>query len=433
MERPRPSRRTAACEADDSGGTGYTLEVDEGVVRLALVADAEACVGSWGQAGLEHVGLYLVWTLPGWFGLAVGEAVRQACSQVVFTSPPRRVSMARPMYFHLISSAHHKYLMAGDEHDGHVYHQDLESNGGPRHNAGWTFEKVSGTGNDAIYYIQDQKHGRYLVAGDEYDGAVYHLHHEDRRNAQWKLEEIQPDCFYIRDMKHGNYLVAGDDDDGHIYHQPHRDRLNARWRFEFANTDKTGFDWRDVPAFLVVDEVVESFQADRETLTSLPDRPSVFTEFEWMHSGGSWRGVHGEYDDWQDFEGRGWVECRFTVRFHSEVTEGLARSILSRLDDMCLGVFDVDLAETAPSKFSGDSLAVFHRDGYVFRDGFSLDSKMRVLSRFRIDISTQSLPWEAKVVRTTAVGLVLPAEVLKGTFEGDRPRVQRTDRVFRPA
>ena len=37
------------------------------------------------------------------------------------------------------------------------------------------------------YYIIDAKHGRSLVAGDAYDGRVYHQDPTGRANAKWEL------------------------------------------------------------------------------------------------------------------------------------------------------------------------------------------------------------------------------------------------------
>ena len=55
------------------------------------------------------------------------------------------------------------------------------------------------------YYIVDAKHGRSIVAGDTYDGNVYHQDPTDRPNAKWELEPTQAEGFYlIRDIKHSS-------------------------------------------------------------------------------------------------------------------------------------------------------------------------------------------------------------------------------------
>ncbi|MEZ4474583.1 MAG: hypothetical protein R3F60_28110 [bacterium] len=320
--------------------------------------------------------------------------------------------MAEPMYFHLVNEAHHKCVMAGDRHDGHVYHQELESNGGPRYNARWTFEKVSGTGYDAIYYIRDQKHGRYLVAGDEYDGTVYHLHHEDRRNAQWMLEKVdsQPECFYIRDMKHGRYLVAGDDDDGHIYHQPHSDRLNARWKFEFANEDKTGFDRRGGPAFLVVDEEVQSVHFTKggpELRPLVAPRPPIVLRAEWLPAD----------TGPQIFEATKLVPFEWTMSFQPSVTKVLAKSILARF-------WDEGLPEEHEFSLDGSALTASGLMKWTIKVEDDFDSTGRVVADVHLVYERRTLFFEATVVRTTADGDVWPAEKVNGRFEHDKLRVE---------
>ena len=66
------------------------------------------------------------------------------------------------------------------------------------------------------YYIVDAKHGRSIVAGDHYDGHIYHQDPRDRSNAKWLLEPVhgQPGFFFIRDTRHFKYIVAGDNYDG---------------------------------------------------------------------------------------------------------------------------------------------------------------------------------------------------------------------------
>ena len=60
--------------------------------------------------------------------------------------------------------------------------------------------------------IRDAAYGRYLVAGDLWDGCVYHQPHQNRPNAVWAMIDIPnfKGMVELRDLKHGYRLMAGD-------------------------------------------------------------------------------------------------------------------------------------------------------------------------------------------------------------------------------
>jgi len=64
------------------------------------------------------------------------------------------------------------------------------------------------TAFNCSYYIVDAKHGRSIVAGDRYDGHIYHQDPTGRPNGKWVLEPVsgQSGVFFIRDTKHNNTL-----------------------------------------------------------------------------------------------------------------------------------------------------------------------------------------------------------------------------------
>ena len=57
--------------------------------------------------------------------------------------------------------------------------------------------------SSTTYYIVDAKHGRSIVAGDNYDGHIYHQDPRDRPNAKWLLIPVhgQPGYYFIRDIQ----------------------------------------------------------------------------------------------------------------------------------------------------------------------------------------------------------------------------------------
>ncbi|MBL9103714.1 MAG: RICIN domain-containing protein [Myxococcales bacterium] len=125
----------------------------------------------------------------------------------------------------LVDGKHGLQAVAGDVYDGRVYHQAPAG----RRNAQWEFTPGSLAG---CWTIRDRKHGKCLVAGDVYDGRVYHQDAGGRANAEWRLVATadDPSTFHVVDRKHGKALVAGDAADNHLYHQDPQARANARWR-----------------------------------------------------------------------------------------------------------------------------------------------------------------------------------------------------------
>lgn len=132
---------------------------------------------------------------------------------------------------------HGKFLIAGDVYDGHVYHQDRDKEPGKQHNAWWVLEVVSP--DQGICYVRDVKHGKCLVAGDVYDGHVYHQDPDGRANALWQRVQAPDGTYYLRDMKHRKCLVAGNVYDERVYHQDPNDRSNAMWLFDNSGFEET--------------------------------------------------------------------------------------------------------------------------------------------------------------------------------------------------
>lgn len=124
----------------------------------------------------------------------------------------------------ITDSKHGKSLVAGDNYDNHVYHQDAQN----RNNSKWILKKHA---ND-LYTITDYKHGYSLVAGDKYDNHVYHQDVNYRPNGYWTLDRQSDGTFIITDHKHNKSLVAGDNCDNHVYHQDVNGRPNGRWRIK---------------------------------------------------------------------------------------------------------------------------------------------------------------------------------------------------------
>ena len=121
-------------------------------------------------------------------------------------------------------------IVAGDNYDGHLYHQDPRN----RDNAKWML--IPAGGHADYYNIKDMKHGMYIVSGRNYDGHVYHQSGADTPNARWRVEKVVDKnglglTAYLIDEAHGKAIVAGDQEDNHVYHQNPGDRPNARWSF----------------------------------------------------------------------------------------------------------------------------------------------------------------------------------------------------------
>jgi hypothetical protein len=150
-------------------------------------------------------------------------------------------------YFYIQDQKHKKDIVAGDRYDNHVYHQD--PNGRP--NAIWRVEEnvktkwnwiLKKNQSFYVYTITDSKHGKAIVAGDDYDNHVYHQDPNGRPNAEWLIYPVpgKKNVFTLVDFKHGKAIVAGDDYDNHVYHQDPNGRPNAEWHFINASPDLIG-------------------------------------------------------------------------------------------------------------------------------------------------------------------------------------------------
>lgn len=130
--------------------------------------------------------------------------------------------------YYIVDAKHGRSLVAGNRYDGNVYHQDPTD----RPNAKWVLETIEGEDAD-IFLIRDTLHKKYIVAGDHYDGKVYHQAHNNRSNAKWRLvpftDKIGSQTFHLIDQKHGKAIIAGGVADNHVYHQPPGNHPNARW------------------------------------------------------------------------------------------------------------------------------------------------------------------------------------------------------------
>ncbi len=128
--------------------------------------------------------------------------------------------------YYIVDAKHVRSLVAGDHYDGHIYHQD------PRHrlNASWILEKTETAG---VFHIRDLAHQKYIVAGDKYDGHVYHQDQQGRLNAKWRTVMVSSkngiDTVQLLDLKHHKAIIAGDREDDNVYHQDPHNRLNACW------------------------------------------------------------------------------------------------------------------------------------------------------------------------------------------------------------
>ena len=144
---------------------------------------------------------------------------------VLFLSLASAVSCTRTYY--IVDAKHGRSLVAGDRYDGHIYHQDPRE----RPNAKWVLEPVHG--QRGVFLIRDTKHNNYIVAGDNYDGRIYHQRPNNRPNAKWRLvpfaDSFGSTTFHLVDLKHGRAIVAGNVADNKVYHQPPHCRSNARW------------------------------------------------------------------------------------------------------------------------------------------------------------------------------------------------------------
>jgi hypothetical protein len=131
----------------------------------------------------------------------------------------------------LIDRKWQAYLIAGDNYDGHVYHQ---RQGASKLNAVWIMEKVQG--EDNWYYLFDAKHGQYLTVKDNGNESIQQGPVTEEL-ACWQFIEVpDPDpvisSFNIKQVQTGLYIAAGMAYcDNHVYQQTVQPgELNAMWR-----------------------------------------------------------------------------------------------------------------------------------------------------------------------------------------------------------
>lgn len=151
--------------------------------------------------------------------------------------------MSNTLYFYIKDLKHQNYLVAKDKHDGFLYHQP-ENIAKGRPEAQWAFELVDpatvGSCDVSYYRIKDKKHGKYIVAGDQQNNKIYHQDPGTRMNAMWGVEFGKTargfQGFKVTDALHNKNLVAGDRYDGHVYHQDDGTevRPEKRWKIELV-------------------------------------------------------------------------------------------------------------------------------------------------------------------------------------------------------
>ena len=97
---------------------------------------------------------------------------------------------------------------------------------------GTTAVKINGS-DLGYYHIRDTKHSKCIVAGDRYDGNIYHQDPNNRLNAKWRLvpfsDAYGSETYYLQDKKHNRVIVAGNVADNRVYHQYPQSRPNAHW------------------------------------------------------------------------------------------------------------------------------------------------------------------------------------------------------------
>ncbi len=125
---------------------------------------------------------------------------------------------------------HQKNIVAGNIYDGNVYHQPAVPT---QLNSLWAVEPVPGS--DEWVYLFDLKHGQYLNVHEGSDQNMQHGTPEIWDEACFRLTECGNDGAYIYYHLQSRYgdkgVVAGDNYDGHLYYQPLQPpRLNAEWR-----------------------------------------------------------------------------------------------------------------------------------------------------------------------------------------------------------
>ena len=136
-------------------------------------------------------------------------------------------ALASCQTYYIVDAKHGRSIVAGNHYDGHLYHQDPFG----RPNAKWLLEPVHG--QPGFFFIRDTLHYRYIVAGNNYDGRRYHQDSGNRPNAKWRLlpftDTYGSTTYEIFDQKHNRAIVAGNNADNNLYHQWPDLRPNARW------------------------------------------------------------------------------------------------------------------------------------------------------------------------------------------------------------
>lgn len=128
--------------------------------------------------------------------------------------------------FILIDNKHKLAVMSPEDaaKQGEFNHNQHEN----KPNAKWKFVD---SGFPGYYYIQDQKHHKYICAGEVYDGKVYLQDHRERNNARWKVENAGPGLYYIKDKKHDKCLQATEKAEHKVRHDDGNGKEQAKWMF----------------------------------------------------------------------------------------------------------------------------------------------------------------------------------------------------------
>ena len=95
---------------------------------------------------------------------------------------------SKPCSYWLVSKDNRTIFIAGDGYDGRIHAKPNTAAWRNRDNAKWRFQ---GVGKD-VFTISDFKHRRQIVAGDKYNGKIYHQHAKNRANAKWRVLRIHP-------------------------------------------------------------------------------------------------------------------------------------------------------------------------------------------------------------------------------------------------
>jgi hypothetical protein len=109
----------------------------------------------------------------------------------------------------------------------------------------WDLIPVQHEGEE-VYEIRDSLHGKYLVAGYEYDGNIYHQDRHGHLNGLWRIDsrirqEDNVEIYVITDLRHGKSLTAPADvshlliggnlisRDNYVYHYDYNGSKLAEW------------------------------------------------------------------------------------------------------------------------------------------------------------------------------------------------------------